>query len=416
MNCLWLTRQDPRPADSGELIYSLGLIRSLAAAGAELTVLCHAPDSAIVPLERTEAAGDDHEIRWKFVARRLRPRFLSLFSRLPSDAFRLSSAPLRSRLRSLLKAERWDYVIVDHAAMAWTLDEILRSSSRNRPTPSILYVSHNHEGLTRSKIARNYGGRFPMRALLHFDALKYAALEERLCARADLISAITPSDEKAYRRDWPKKHLLTLMPGFAGDASPPRSFNSSTPPTVLYLGSFQWLAKRMNLRRFVEVAAPVFEREGIRLQIVGKADLDFVCSIIKGRDWCHFAANPPVLDSFFKDARIGVIAEESGGGFKLKALDYLFHRLPMAALAENLSDLRFSPGVDYLDAANVEQLVETIAANINRFERLDDLANRACDNHSHRFGWEERGETLLEAMEDARYGIEPIEYAHAALA
>ncbi len=31
-------------------------------------------------------------------------------------------------------------------------------------------------------------------------------------------------------------------------------------------------------------------------------------------------------------------------------------------------------------------------------------------NHAHRFDWEDRGEALLEAMEDARYGIEPIEY------
>ncbi|MEX2453802.1 MAG: hypothetical protein WD470_03810, partial [Rhodospirillaceae bacterium] len=40
MRCLWLTRIDPSPEDTGELIYSAQLIRSLADAGAELTVLC----------------------------------------------------------------------------------------------------------------------------------------------------------------------------------------------------------------------------------------------------------------------------------------------------------------------------------------------------------------------------------------
>ena len=42
MRCLWVTRQIPIPADSGELIYSKGLIESLARAGADLTVLCRA--------------------------------------------------------------------------------------------------------------------------------------------------------------------------------------------------------------------------------------------------------------------------------------------------------------------------------------------------------------------------------------
>ena len=416
MNCLWLTRQDPRPADSGELLYSIGLIRSLAEAGTNITVLTHASNKAIVPRDRIESAGENHEIRWKFVPRRFRARPASLCSPLPSDSFRHSSLGMRTALRSLLKEERWDYVIIDHAAMGWTLDEIRRSSTRLRPAPSILYLSHNHEATTRKIVARSFDGNIAMRSLLHLDASKYAALEENLCAQADLISAITLSDTKTFQSAWPKKPITTLTPGFSGETSQTLRIDESTPRTVLFLGSFQWVAKRMNLLRFIDAAASIFPRENIRLQIVGKADLDFVRNVVEDRDWVQFAANPPVLDSFFERARIGIIAEESGGGFKLKALDYLFHRLPIAAFAENVRDLRFSSGVDYLGASDAGELVRTIAENIDRYDRLNDIADQAIGNHAHRYDWGERGETLLEAMEDARYGLEPVEYNLAASA
>ena len=97
MNCLWLTRQDPRPADSGELLYSLGLLRSLAGAGMDLTVLAQSSDAAVVPRDRTDATPDGHGIEWKFVRRRRRPRAFSLASHLPSDAWRNASG-----FRSLL--------------------------------------------------------------------------------------------------------------------------------------------------------------------------------------------------------------------------------------------------------------------------------------------------------------------------
>ena len=64
MRCLWLTRKFPDPANSGELIYSGGLIASFADAGAELTVIAHDND------ERPAGSGgersrfrDDREVR-----------------------------------------------------------------------------------------------------------------------------------------------------------------------------------------------------------------------------------------------------------------------------------------------------------------------------------------------------------------
>ena len=74
MRCLWITRQDPRPVDSGELIYSRGLLASLSACdGIELQVLAHSGDRpAAEPIDR---------IRWHLPGPTPPKRALGVISR-----------------------------------------------------------------------------------------------------------------------------------------------------------------------------------------------------------------------------------------------------------------------------------------------------------------------------------------------
>ena len=63
MRCLWITLTDPDPALDGQHIYSGGLIRSLAAAGVDVTVLAmsradgaHTADAPSGPADSENAA------------------------------------------------------------------------------------------------------------------------------------------------------------------------------------------------------------------------------------------------------------------------------------------------------------------------------------------------------------------------
>ena len=83
MRCLWITRQDPRPSDSGELIYTRGLLRALSAhPGFKVTVLAHR--AATTPDEPP-----DSKLRWELHGWIPKGRLGGLFSGLPSDAWRL---------------------------------------------------------------------------------------------------------------------------------------------------------------------------------------------------------------------------------------------------------------------------------------------------------------------------------------
>ena len=120
MRCLWITRQDPRPADSGELIYTLGLLGALAKQpGLEITVLAHRAG-------RETAGGPP--VTWELHGTIPSSRFRSLASPLPADAFRLGNPEQRQALGRLL-AGRWDWIVIDQAACAWALSFNCRAPS-----------------------------------------------------------------------------------------------------------------------------------------------------------------------------------------------------------------------------------------------------------------------------------------------
>ncbi len=394
MRCLWITREYPLPANSGELIYSRGLIRSLAAQPVELTLLSH---------DRTEPCGQRLEsaspIREIGVGPAPAKGLKSLFSDLPRDAHRLKSVPLVEALRRELRCDGYDVVIADQAAMGWIVDEVYQLPSALRPV--VVYISHNREAEIRSQIAMRSRVHVLKRIVLRYDAWKYGRLERRLCRSADLITAITPEDRCSYAVEYPRKPVIELTPGYEPPSAPERTspIGPEVPRRVLLVGSFEWVAKRHNLDAFLKVAVPVLRANDIEIQVVGKASEAYVNSVMKCFDGVVFERNVPAIEPYLGRARMGLIAETVGGGFKLKTLDYVFQNVPIAALKDALGGVDFEAGKDAIIAASLPELVENIVARIDDFEFLNSAAERALQKFSNRIAWLDRGSQLYEALQ-----------------
>jgi len=388
MRCLWITRQDPRPADSGELIYSRGLLRSLAAIpGFKLTVLAHR--AAKAPEETNP------EVSWSLHGWIPKGRVRGLFSMLPSDAYRLGNPGMREALDEISAEGHWDWVIIDQAACGWILSLLPESGK-----PRVAYLAHNHEASVRKQVAGERGGSILFRAALKWDSWKYARLERALCRRADLISAITPRDQELFRREFFGKPVICLPPGYQGlmvETPPP--ITKATSRRVVLAGAFEWLAKRRNLETFLAAADRRFRAENLRFTVAGKADPAFFAGLAKRYPWADFHSNVPSIDPYLADARMGVIPEALGGGFKLKALDYVFRGLPLAALEPALSGLPLNPKQDVIAADNPEKLADAIADHIDDLEFLNGAAQRSLAACREAFQWSDRGAVLAAALE-----------------
>jgi glycosyltransferase involved in cell wall biosynthesis len=386
MRCLWITRQDPRPADSGELIYTLGLLRSLATQpGMEITVLAH---QAAKPTE------GGPPVHWELHGTIPSGRLKSLPAKLPGDAFRLGNPVQRGVLTRLL-GQAWDWIIIDQAACAWALDLL-------DPARQVMYLGHNHEASVRKQVASDRGGSFPMRMALKWDAWKYSRMEGALARRANLISAITPRDAAAFRLDSPGVPVCVLPPGYGGEipSGPLRPITAETPRQVVLAGAFEWLAKRRNLEAFLHAAASPFQAAKIGFQVVGKADPAWFAALAKQHPWASFQANVPSVAPYLDQARVGLIPEALGGGFKLKALDYIFRGLPLASVEAALSGVPVDPHTEAIAAPDPEALARAVASKIDDLAFLNQAANRALEACRSAFRWEDRGITLARALEN----------------
>lgn len=405
MKCLWLTRKYPRPTNSGELIYSNGLIRSVAATGIELVVLAH--DNEEEPVgdgsERSSHIDED-QVEWRLGTPGLSGRLGSLFSRYPSDSWRLKNGGPEAALAEALRNEEWDVIVIDHAAIGWALGPIRarRREAGIRNDPAVVYVSHNHEAKIRREIAKQSKAVLPKRLALQIDAEKYARQEEDLCREADLVTAITDAEVEAYRDQFPRQRYLSLSPGYEGPIHRDRKIGPDTPRRVLLSGSFEWIAKRMNLEWFLENSAEAFAEAGIEIQIVGKTEEEFHRAMRSRFPGIDFVGRVPEMEPYLLAARMGLIVEELGGGFKLKTLEYVFHGLPLAGLRHAVEGLPLESPGEILLAPNLPGLIDAIRDAIDDFDQLNRMSRTSLEICESAFRWEDRGIRLVEAFEELR--------------
>jgi len=394
LRCLWLTRMDPVPTDAGDLVYSLHLLTSLSRAGVRLTVLAM---GRITDRARSTQAD---QIEWIFVPRESgreigrRAAVRSLFSHLPNVATQYNTAPFRHALR-LQMARSWDAIVVDHLGMGWAWPAV-QAYPRRKPGVVSVFIAHQCEAEARRSMARNFYGNVVRKIALSLDAAKADRLEKRLIRQSNLVTAITDEDVRCFGS---LEKIIPLTPGYAGRRVACREITDATPRRALILGSGNWLAKQMNLIEFTAAADELFHERQIELWVVGN-----VPNHLRAKN--HFRAIRFLgfvedLGPIFTSIRIGVVAERTGGGFKLKTLDYIFNRVPIAAIRGSIAGLPLTAGFHYLSFASMGELAQGVSAVIDDIERLNLLQSAAYEKCSTGFDWNDRGRMLCSAMWEA---------------
>jgi glycosyltransferase involved in cell wall biosynthesis len=391
MRCLWLTLADPDPPRNGQSIYSGGLIRSCADLGAEVVVL------------GLRAAGSDHRreerdgnIRWRIADDPERPRWSSATTPLPHMANRCATPGMKRELEKALDEPGWDAVVFDSISAAWALPAINRRFY-NGNRPRIVYVSHNHEASLRRNIAESRPS-FAMRQLQRLDAFKTRHIERHVIESSDLVTAITQEDGELYREEWPDKWIEVLSPGYSGRSLAQRKITSDVPRRAVIVGSFDWIAKRMNLEEFLRVADPIFASQGIELQVVGTGDQAYFDQLQSQLDATKFTGTVEHVEKYIDDARVAVLPERIGGGFKLKLLEYVFNRIPVLGLNGVGAGTPLRDDASILLYSSQTELARGVTRMIDNFSRLNQLQNAAYEACAHAFDWESRGRRLVNAL------------------
>ena len=392
MRCLWLTLADPEPRYNGQFVYSGGLIDSFAQAGGDVEVLgLGRTDSAEANIKR------GRHVVWWLPADAPYSHWGSLASTLPHTAYRCRTTGMRRILDRLLRRGGWDGIVFDGISTGWALPRVLDHYAGRRERPRLIYISHNHEESLRSQIAESQP-LFLKRQAVRLDALKVSRLEREMVDAVDLVTAITREDLELYQSRSRSKPMDVLTPGYCGRRLAGRRITDNIPRRAVIVGSFDWIAKRMNLAEFVDTADPLFAETAAELQAVGSAEGSFLEQLRQKTTASSFTGTVPDIEPYLDQARIAIVPERNGGGFKLKVLEYVFNRVPVFALNGSFAGvpLRHNDSVMlYPDHAALAHGVLEAIDDLDRLNRLQERAFAAC---SDRFDWLSRGRQLVSAL------------------
>ncbi len=392
--CLWLTLADPEPRHSGELLYSGGLIDAAAGAGLQLDVLTGARALEGSADGYGEAANG---VRWWRIRHKPRPAWRSLASPLPYLAERAVDSAKAATLRRLLLDRRWNAIVFDGISNGWALRLILDHFGAKRDRPRLVYISHNHESSLRGQVAALEPN--PLRRYLRaLEALKVARLEDELIGAADRVTAITPEDRALYADRFPDKKIEVLTPGYGGRVLHERTISTDVPRRAVVVGSYEWIAKRANLEAFLVHADPLVAETGVELCVVGKADPAALAVWRRRFPATRFTGAVSDVAPYMDNARVAIVPERHGGGFKLKVLDYVFNRLPILALRGSYAGVPLHEDTSILLFPDPAALARGMIAAIDDPERLNRIQTNAFADCRDGFAWHSRGALLRDAV------------------
>jgi glycosyltransferase involved in cell wall biosynthesis len=395
LRCLWLARALPFPLDSGDRIYSARLAAALADAGCHVhfTGLAAAPADLRAPRVN---------LVWDAVDGGCQPTWRGLLSLQPLNGAIHATLAYRRHLRALL-AQPWDIVVLDHYGMGWALPEVQRSARARQRTearpPVLVHVAHNHETTLWRDMVRLFIGSPLRRFGLWQNLRKTERVEQQLASAADLLCCITEEDARAFRQHNGAGRTLALTPGFSGLQMPDRTLTPETPRRVVMVGSFRWVVKQENLKVLVQAADRVFRDNGIGLDVIGDVP-EPLRAELAGFPSVTLHGFVDDIAPLFRRARIAIVPELIGGGFKLKFLDYIFGRMPVVTLDGAAAGLPEPVRQAMLGCADLHALVATVVARIDDLPALDRLQRQAHAAASQLFDWPDRGVALRDAALD----------------
>jgi len=392
MKCLWISRHVPYPMNEGLKVYSAKLSEALAHAGAFVRVLGFGGTEA-TPKNRPN-------MQWVSVPGERRGAVAGLFNRLPLTAAIDSVPAYRALLEEQLR-EPWDAIVFDSYGSGWALDrcKAYRASTMGSRT-ILVHVSHNHEEVLWRAMAGQADAALPRRLALWQNYYKVRGLERQLLRDVDLVTAITTEDEQALRAHRNDDNTLTLTPGYDGAVAPERVIDSSVPRRAVIVGSFHWVVKRDNLARFVEHADAQFASHGIELVVAGDVPQDLKETLLASSRATRFEGFISNLAPFLAQARIAIVPELIGGGFKLKFLDYIFGRVPVATVDGAAAGLPSRLRADLITSTDFAGLTAAIIDNIDRLDHLNRLQATAFEQARTLYRWEDRGLQLQQGIAD----------------
>ena len=354
---LWLSGEYLLPADSGIYRYSLDMLNALREMGHEAEAI-----------GRRRAADDTAPAAdgWTLLPYRNPPMWKKMLHVHPVKVVEMWDAEYADLVATKVASFSPDIVLFDHLRVGAALDVL------GGQIPSI-YLSQNDETRVKEKMVPAASGI--RKQALKIDLKKIERFEDRLLRECEGVSAISEADIETFKQRGTTIPIVHTLPSYRGTRRPERTITSATPRRIAMISTLYWGAKIDNMVMALRGLKPAIDA-GVEI-VVFTGGYQPPEEIAAQYPSVKFEGYVEDFDAALADCRVGVVYEPVGGGFKMKTLDFIFHRVPLVTGHTSAASLPLTPGQSVEQVRNETELGSIAMELIDDIDRLNGLQNAA---------------------------------------
>jgi glycosyltransferase involved in cell wall biosynthesis len=385
------------PADTGGRIRSARLLERLSHIH-DLTVICfRTADDRPEDFELMGACCSAIEtVPWKETPK-FTPRFyaelaLDLFSPLPYTALKYRSAAMARRIEALLASGRFDLLLCDFLQPAVNCtDHPFR--------PKVLF-EHNVETAIGLRQARH--ATHPLvRGYLRLEAAKIRRFEHRVAAAFDHCIMVSDDDCRMLRDEFGARHASAIPTGVDVEYFRPMPMQASE-PTVVFVGSMDWLPNQDAVEFFVSQVLPRIRAEvPVRFVVAGRNPP----ASIRQMDDIHVTGTVDDIRPWFRDAHVCVVPLRVGGGTRIKIFEALAMAKAVVSTTVGAEGLPVTDGQDILladDPAAFAKATVRLLKNAELRQRIGHAGRCLAERYSWDAAAQRFSDICIDAVDRAR--------------
>ncbi len=296
---------------------------------------------------------------------------LAAFSPFPFLIAIYYSRQLKELVRKELAREKYDLI---HAETFYVMPSIPETSV------PILLVEQTIEFKVYQHFAHNFGFLL-LRPLLYFDVFKLKFWEQYFWRKATRVVAMSDADKHVMQQAIPSRDIDIVPNGVDLSFFVFKKGVSTTPPTILFVGNFNWLQNREAVHRLVsEVWPRILEKiPRAKLWIVGRNPTAGILALRNGQVKVGMVTD---IRDAFESSDILVAPLYGPGGTRYKILEAMAAGVPVVTTRAGIEGIHARDGEDVLvrnEAEEIAQAVVTLANNSSLYRNLARNARRLIE-------------------------------------
>ena len=331
MRILFLSQLIPWPLDAGPKVRSYYVLRHLAGAGHEITLLAFSRESDTA--ESIDHVRQFCTVVYTVPMKRSRVRDAwhfgrSLLTGIPFLIARDSVAEMTSMAGRLAASGGVDAI---HADQLWMAQYAL-SAARAVPgkAPRLVLDQHNAMFLIPQRLAEGAAGPI-QRALLHREARLMRRYEVDSCRRFDTVVWVTADDQEAVGLpEPPAGPRAYVIPICVDPQETPVIKRTARPHRVSFLGGLHWPPNAAGIVWFAREVWPSVRAAcpDAVLTILGKSPPKELDGRGEGIEVTGYVDDPM---PYLKETAVFIVPLHAGGGMRVKILDAWAWGLPVVS-------------------------------------------------------------------------------------